>query len=45
MGEFIIRCQEGQERKLDNYEKEWKSVTDRGGEVGGISRMRQTDLG
>jgi hypothetical protein len=31
----------GQERWLDCHENEWKSATDRGEEVGGISRMRQ----
>jgi hypothetical protein len=38
---FRIRCGEGQERWLEDYENEWKSATDGGEEVGGISKMRQ----
>ena len=37
---FRIRCGEGQERWLDGHENEWKSATDRGEEVGSISRAR-----
>ena len=39
-GGFRIRCGEGQERWLDGHEDEWKSTTDRGEEMGGISRIR-----
>ena len=31
---FKIRCGEGQERWQYGHEKEWKSATDVGGEVG-----------
>ena len=36
-----IRCGEEQDRWPDGHENEWNSVTDAGGEVGGISRIRQ----
>lgn len=36
-----IRYKEGQERWLDGHDNEEKSATDRGEEVGGISRTRQ----
>jgi hypothetical protein len=38
---FSIGYREGQERWLDSRENEWKSATDGGEEVEGISRMRQ----
>ena len=37
---FRINCGKGQERWPDGHDNEWKSATD-GGEVGGISMMRQ----
>jgi hypothetical protein len=42
MEEVGIRYREGQEGGQDGHENEWKTVTDRGGEVGGgISRTRK----
>ena len=49
MGEGIVRgvgglrnrCGKGQEGCLDGHENEWKSVTDRGGDVVSISRTRK----
>ena len=35
-----IICGEGQEEWPEGHENEWKSATDRGWEVGGISRQR-----
>ena len=41
---FRIRCGEGQERWLDGHENEWKSATDRGGELA-ATPGRDRDLG
>jgi hypothetical protein len=38
-GGFRIRCGEGQEIWPDNRENEWTFATDKGRELGGISRM------
>ena len=45
MEEFGIRYREGQEGGQDGHENEWKTVTDRGGEVGGASPGQERDLG
>ena len=37
--EVRIRYGEGQERWPDGHENEWKSATDGGGDVEGMSRM------
>ena len=39
---FRIRCGEAQEECPDGHENEWKSATDRHGEVRGLYRMRQS---
>jgi hypothetical protein len=39
---FRIRCGEGQEERPGGHENEGKSATDRAGEVGSISKKRQT---
>ena len=43
-GCFRIRCGEGQERWPDSHKNEWKSASDRDGEVRGISRTWQRPL-
>ena len=39
-GGFKIKCEEGQNKWLDTHEKEWKSATVGGEEMGDISSMK-----
>ena len=44
MEEFKNKCGEGQERWSDDHKNEWKSATDRSGEVGEASPGHDGDL-